>query len=168
MFGLDGQTLLQIIAQLINIAVLAFFLVKFLYKPVRNALNKRSEGIQTRLKEAEDETAKATELRLRYEQKIEEVQKERDEILSEARRQASETSQRLISEAKKEADAVKQRATANVELEWERAESDMRTAIIEVSSVMAEKMVTLAINKETRDKLFDEAMADLEGISWRS
>ena len=52
-------------------------------------------------------------------------------------------------------------------MEWERAESEMRTAIIDVSAMMAEKFVTLAINKETHDKLFNETMADLEGMSWR-
>lgn len=168
MFGLDQQTLVQIVAQLINVGILAFFLVKFLYKPVQNALRKRSERVQGQLTEAEGEMSKAAALKLQYEQKIEEIQAERDEILSEARRLASETSQRLISEAKKEAETLKDRASANVSLEWERAEADMRTAIIEISSIMAEKMVTLAMNKETQDKLFDETMADLEGITWRS
>jgi len=73
----------------------------------------------------------------------------------------------LIKEAKKEAEALRERATANVELEWERAESEMRTAIIEVSAVMAEKFVTLAINQQTHDRLFSETMSDLEGMTWR-
>jgi F0F1-type ATP synthase membrane subunit b/b' len=52
-------------------------------------------------------------------------------------------------------------------MEWERAENEMRNAIIEISSVMAEKFVALAISKENHDSLFAEAMADLEGMTWR-
>ena len=166
-FGLDSQTLIQIIANLINVGILAFFLARMLYRPVREILRKRTDRIQNQIAQAAEDVEKATEMKRQYEQKLEEVSREREEILSEARRLAAETSQRLVAEARKEADAIKNRATANVEMEWERAEAEMRTAIIDVSAVMAEKFVKLAINKETHDRLFSETMSDLEGMSWR-
>jgi len=164
---LDTNTFVQVAANLVNLVILAVVLSFLLYKPVRNFLRKRTDRIQGQIAEAADELAKAEELKLRYEAKLEEVQSERDEILSEANRIAAEKSQRLIAEARKEADAIKARAATTAELEWERAESEMRNAIIEVSSVMAEKFVTLAINKETHDRLFEEALVDLEGVKWR-
>ena len=167
MFALDMQTFTQVGAQLINLAILAFVMAKLLYRPVRKALQKRTDRIQGQLAQAAEEMEKATEMKLLYEQKIAEVQRERDDILSEARRLASDTSQRLVADAKKEADAVRSRAAVNVEMEWERAESEMRTAVIEVSALMAEKFVKLAIDKETHNRLFEETMADLEEIKWR-
>ena len=166
-FGMDMNTVIQAGANLINVGVLAAALAFLLYRPVRDVLRKRSVRIQGQLKQAEEDMAKAEQLRLQYEQKIEEIQREREDILGEARKVAEETRGRLIKEAKKEAEALRERATANVELEWERAESEMRTAIIEVSAVMAEKFVTLAINQQTHDRLFSETMADLEGMTWR-
>ena len=166
-FGIDQQTLIQIIANIINVAVLAAFLAYLLYKPVRNILNKRTSKIQGQLLQAEEELEKATELRHKYEQRMEEVEREREEILGEARKVAADSSRRLLAEAKKEADTVRERAAANVEMEWERAENDMRTAIIDVSAVMAEKFVSLAINKETHDRLFTETISDLEGMTWK-
>jgi F0F1-type ATP synthase membrane subunit b/b' len=80
---------------------------------------------------------------------------------------ATETSQKIISEAKAEANLIKERTAANVEMEWERAESEMRNAIIEVSAIMAEKYMTEAINKEAHDRLIAEAMVDLERVAWR-
>jgi len=166
-FGLDTQTLVAIVANLVNVGILAFVLSRMLYKPVREILRKRTERIQGQLAQAAEDMEKAAELRSQYEQKIGEVQREREEILGEARKLAAESSQRLLAEARKDADAIRSRASANVDMEWERAESEMRNAIIEVSAVMAEKFVKLAINKETHDKLFDETMAGLEGTSWR-
>jgi len=166
-FGIDQHTLIQIIANIANVAILAAFLAYLLYKPVRNILNKRTGKIQGQLIQAEEELEKATELRQRYEQRMEEVEREREEILGEARKVAADSSRRLIAEAKKEADTIRERAAANVEMEWERAENDMRTAIIDVSAVMAEKFVSLAINKETHDRLFEETISDLEGMTWR-
>ena len=168
LFGVDAQTIIQALAHLINIGILAFIMSKLLYKPVRNVMQKRTDRINGQIAQAEEEMAKATEMKIQYEEKLQEIQLEREEILGEARKVAAETSRRLISEAKKEADALKERASANIELEWERAESEMRTVIIDISAAMAEKFLTLAINKETQDKLFDETMADLEGMTWRS
>ena len=167
-FGLDGQTLIQIGAQLLNLVILAFFLAKFLYKPVRNALKKREDRVEGELAQAEEEMAKATGLKLEYEQKMQEIQQERDEVIGEARKLAAETSRRLIADAKKDAEALKERTEANIALEWEQAETEMRNAIIEASALMAEKIITFAINKEAQDRLFDETMAGLEGTRWRS
>ena len=166
-FNVDSQTVIQIVANFINVGGLAVILSILLYRPVRNILRKRTDRIQGQLIQAEEEMKHATELRLEYEKKIQQVEQEREDILSEARRAASDTGRRLIAEAKKEADTIRERAAHNVEMEWERAESDMRTAIIDVSAVMAEKFVSLAINKETHDRLFDETMAELEGTAWK-
>jgi len=166
-FDVDSQTLIQIIANIVNVVVLAAVVSYLLYKPVRDILNKRTSRIQGQLLQAEEELEKATDLRRKYEQKMEDIEREREDILGEARKVAADSSRRLLAEAKKEADTVRERAAANVEMEWERAENDMRTAIIDVSAVMAEKFVSLAINKETHDRLFDETISDLEGMTWR-
>ena len=167
LFDISAQTFINAGANLLNVGVLAAVLAYLLYKPVRNVLRKRTERIQGQLMQAEQEMARAIELRKQYEQKMEEVDREREEILGETRKQAAENSRRLLADAKAEADAVRERASQNIETEWERAEVGMRTAIIEVSAAMAEKFVTLAINKETHDRLFTETMSDLEGMKWR-
>jgi len=167
LFSMEMQTVLQAVANIINVGVLAAVLAFLLYRPVRDILNKRTHRIQGQLIQAEEELEKATELRHKYEQKMEEIEREREEILGEARKVASESSRRILADAKNEANTIKERASANVEMEWERAENDMRAAIIDVSAVMAEKFVSLAINKETHDRLFDETMSDLEGMTWR-
>jgi len=165
-FDIDQQTLVQIVASIINVAVLAAVLAFLLYRPVRNILKKRTERISGQLIQANEDLAKAAELKQIYERKIEEIEREREEILVETRKTAADSSRRLLAEAKKDADAIKERASAGVKAEWDRAENDMRTAIIDVSSVMAEKFVSLAINKETHDKLFEETVSDLEGMKW--
>ena len=168
LFELNMETLTAIGINLFNVAVLAGILAFVLYKPVRTALQKRTDRIAGELEHAAKEMAEATELKYMYEQKLQEIDREREEIISEARKIASDSGRRIVNEAKKEAEAIRERAAAGVEAEWERAQNEMRTAIIDVSAVMSEKFVSLAINKDTHDKLFKETMTDLEGMSWRS
>ena len=167
LFDIDMITVISAGANLVNVAVLAAVLAYLLYKPVRNILRKRTEKIQGQLTQAEEEMTRAMDLKRQYEHKLEEIDREREEILGEARKLASETGRRLVAEAKVEADAVRERAAANVEMEWERAETQMRTAIIDVSAAMAEKFVSVAISKETHADMFAEALSDLEGMTWR-
>lgn len=161
-FGMDAQTFIQIAANFINFSILALVVALLLYRPVRDVLNKRNARISDQLAKAGDDKAEATALRLQYEQKLKDISTEREEILSAARRQAAETSRQLVSEAKAEADAIKERVSAEVKSEWDRAKPDVKAAIVEVSSIMAEKFVTLSVSKETYDKVFAETIAELE------
>lgn len=168
MFALDQQTILQIIANIFNVVLLAVIMTWLLYKPVRKFLADRAERIKGQLDHAAAETEKADALKLQYEQKIAGAEREREAILDEARKQAADTARQMLADAKKEADTVRARAQANVEMEWERAQEHIRMSIIDVSAAMSEKFITLAISKETHDKLFKETMAELEGMAWRS
>ena len=168
LFELNIDTVTAIGLNLFNVAVLATILAFVLYKPIRKALQKRTDRIQGELDHAAKEMADATDLKYLYEQKLQEIDREREEIISEARKIASDSGRRIVNDAKKEAEAIRERAAAGVQAEWERAQTEMRTAIIDVSAVMSEKFVSLAINKDTHDKLFNETMADLEDMSWRS
>ena len=161
-FGMDAQTFLQVAANFINFAVLAIIMAVLLYRPVREILKKRNERIQGQLSQAEDTMTKATELRTTYEQKIKDISFEREEILSEARKQAAETSRKMVSAAKSEADAIRERVSAEVKSEWDRAKPEIHAAIIDVTSAMAEKFVTLTLDKEAYDKMFAETIADME------
>ena len=167
LFELNIDTITSIGLNLFNVSVLAAILAFVLYKPVRTALQKRTERIQGELDYAAKEMADATELKYMYEQKLQEIDREREEILTEARKLAADAARRITNDAKKEAETIRDRAAASVEAEWERAQTEMRTAIIDVSAVMAEKFVSLAINKETHDKLFNETVSDLEDMTWR-
>ena len=158
--------MLPVIANLINFVILVSFLAYMLRKPASGMLKKRADRVLAQLNNAQEELEKANELKLLYEQKMEEITRERDEILNEAHSNAKETSRRLITEAEKEAEAIRQRAAANAAFEWERAETEMRSVILDASSVMAEKFVTKAFNKDTHDLLFTELIADLEAVSW--
>ena len=165
-FGLDQQTLIQIGIQLFNVSVLAFVMARLLYKPVRDFMSKRADRIKIQIEGAEDDMAKAGELKAKYEKKIKDISLERDEILDTARKLAAEKSKQLLAEAKNDADAIKARATQNIEMEQERVKEEMKQTIIEVSSAMAEKYITNAINKETHDKLFAEAMSELNEMTF--
>jgi F-type H+-transporting ATPase subunit b len=167
-FMLNSQTLIQVGSHLINVGLLAVILRFLLYKPVSKFMASRSENIAGQLSYAAEEMTKATELKALYEQKLQDIKAERDDILDAARKQAADTSRQILAEAKDEADSVRAKAQTNAAMEWERAQTEMKSAIIEVSAAMTAKFITQTMDDKTRDKLFAETVEELGSLSWRS
>jgi len=167
LFGLDLQTLISTAIQLFNVSLLAVVLSWLLYKPVRRFLRGRSEHIAAQFARAELDMEQAAALKVEYETKLEDIELERNRVLDEAYKLAADKSRQIVDDARREAAAVRERSAEEIRKERERVGEEIRQQIIEVASAMAEKFVAHAIDQETQDRLFDEAMAELEGIAWQ-
>ncbi|MDI9496087.1 MAG: ATP synthase F0 subunit B [Bacillota bacterium] len=167
-FGLDAQTLISIGIQLFNAIILALALGFILYNPVKDFLRKRSEKIQKQIDDSDAAMMKAKELIAEYEAKIKDIDKERLEILEAARLKASEESKKILQEAKAEAEAIKERSMESVTADKKRLKDETRIYIIELASLMAQKIITQNINDDTHDKIFEESLAKLEASKWQS
>lgn len=165
-FGLDFQTLISIAIQLLNGIVLAVALGFILYKPVKEFLQKRTERIQNKIDDSQATMAKANELIAEYEAKIKDIDRERVEILEAARLKAQEESKIILENAKEEVREIKQKALDSIAEDKKRLKEETRLYIIEIASLMAEKYIAQNIDNEAQDKLFEEALVQLEDSQW--
>ncbi|PWJ47176.1 ATP synthase F0 subunit B [Faecalicatena contorta] len=165
-FGLDLQTLISIGIQLVNGIILAAALGFILYKPVKEFMRKRTEGIQSKIEDTDATMVKAQELIAEYDIKIKDIDKERIKILEAARLKAADEGKLILEEAKKEASEIKKRSMDSVLADKKRLQEETRLYIIEMASFMAEKYITQKIDNETQDKVFEEALAQMEIAQW--
>ena len=167
-FGLDLQTLISIGIQLLNGIILAVALGFILYKPVKEFMQKRSESIQGKIDDTDATLEKANKLIAEYDKKIEEIEKERAELLEAARIKAADESKVILEEARKEASEIKKRSLQSVTADKKRLTQESRLYIIELASYMAEKYISQNIDNEIGDKLFEETLTKLEETQWQS
>lgn len=165
-FGLDSQTLISIGIQLVNGIILAAALGFILYKPVKEFMRKRTEGIRSKIEDTDATMVKAQELIAEYDIKIKDIDKERIKILEAARLKAVDEGKLILEEAKKEASEIKKRSMDSVLADKKRLQEETRLYIIEMASFMAEKYITQKIDNETQDKVFEEALAQMEIAQW--
>ena len=106
LFDLTGQLLQD--AALMIIAVFVLFLVAshFLFNPAREMLRKRQEKIKGELDDAKESMESADALKAEYEDKLKNIDKEAENILTQARKKALDNENRIIAEAKNEAAAI--------------------------------------------------------------
>ncbi|MBI5026660.1 MAG: F0F1 ATP synthase subunit B [Nitrospirae bacterium] len=149
--------------RILNFAVLVFLLVKFLGKPVKEFLRKRSELIEKSMKEA----GEAKELAKKALDEVQGRLKDKDKVLNElldAARKAGETEKEaLTAQGENLKNKILEQAKANIEYELQKAKEAIRSEAIEMSIELAEKGVKEKLGKKEQDRIFEEYLRKLEG-----
>ena len=168
LFDLDLQLIAD--ASLMIIAVFVLFLVAshLLFNPVRNMMQQRQEKIKNELDNAAKDMADARKLKEDYEEKIKEIDKEAESILSEARKKAVENESRIVAEAREEAARIIERANVEAELEKKKAADEVKREMVVLASLMAGKVVSAAIDTTVQDSLIEETLSEMGDGTWLS
>ena len=111
----------------------------FLFNPARKFLNDCKEKIRGELEEAKTSQEKAAELKEQYEAKLKDIDKEAEDILSDARRRALQNEERIVTQE-----------------------------IVSVASVMAGKLVGASIDTARQNSLIEETLKEMGEDTWQN
>ncbi|MFO8068589.1 MAG: hypothetical protein R6U02_01230 [Alkalibacterium sp.] len=154
----------EIIAQIINFFIILFILQKLLYKPVMNVMAQRQERIQKAQIEADMKMKEATRLIDRYDGKIENIEKEKTEILDDARKQAQEKKESLLNDYKKEAESKRHVYLKEIEDEKENFKQHLRKNLGESAVKIAARILKVISYKELESEVFNTFILNLKNI----
>ena len=90
------------------------------------------------------------------------------EILDAARKKAKKQEADILSEAREEANRIVDRANREIELEKKKALEDMKTEIVSIASLMAEKAVAASMDVKIQDSLIEETLKEMGESTWQS
>jgi F-type H+-transporting ATPase subunit b len=155
----------QIVVSLLNLLLLFLILKKFLFKPVKNVLQKRQDNVDATYAEAKMALDEASASKKELEARLSEAQLTADGILQEATVNAERRRERIVSDASKEAESIIRQAKADAELERKKAEDDIKAQIIDVSGALAEKLIERELKTEDHKHLIDSFISDLGEIN---
>lgn len=168
LFNLDFQLITDAALMIIAVFVLFLFMSYFLFNPARKMLEGRKEKIKNELDSAEKDMADAKALRLEYEAKLKDIDKEAEEILSDARKKALANAAKIEADAKEEAARIMDRARQEAELEKQKAADDVKKEMVSIASLMASKVVAASIDTTVQESLIDETLKEIGESTWLS
>jgi F-type H+-transporting ATPase subunit b len=160
--SLDKDLLIRIGIQLINVSILTAVLVYVLYKPVKKYLADRKQRIKDDLEESLKIRDEAMELKDKYEKLLSGIEEEREEILRQTHKMAMERSDQLLFNTRREVEVLHSRSKAEMELERKNIADEMKRQIIEISHLMAGRLISVSMDREKQDELIEQALADLD------
>nr|MBD3623736.1 F0F1 ATP synthase subunit B [Sunxiuqinia sp.] len=143
--------------------ILLIILKKFAWKPILTALKDRETSIADALSSADKAREEVKDLKADHEKIIAQAKKEKDLIIKEAR----DLKDNLLAEAKTQASVEGQKIVAaarqQIQAEKQAAISEMRKQIAELSVLVAEKVIQRELkDKASQENLVEDLLKDLK------
>lgn len=147
---------------LVIFLALLYVLGKFAWGPLLQGLQGREQFIRESLQQAKTERDEAHALLEKYEARLAEARGEVEEILDEARRDASVVRQREDQKAREEAEKMIARAKREIDIATETAVKDLYARASRLSVEVARKILQRELQPEDHARLIDDAVRSFE------
>src|SRR5436190_18090896 len=141
---------------------LLVFLKLVAWGPLLKALDSRQETIRKSLDDALAAKQELERLQLESAQIIRQARVQADSIISESRADAGRLREEMRQKAKLEADGIVKNAERQIQLETTRAIQQIRHEAIDLSVMIASKIIQRYLSKEDNERLIEEALRQVE------
>jgi F-type H+-transporting ATPase subunit b len=141
---------------------LLFLLRKIAWKPLLEALDGRQAAIRKSLDDAQLAKQELERLQQESGQIVRQARIEADSIISKSRGDAERLREEMRQKAKADSEAIVKNAERQIQLETTRALQQIRHEAIDLSVMIASKIIQRNLTKEDNERLIDEALKQVE------
>jgi F-type H+-transporting ATPase subunit b len=147
---------------IVTFLVLVFALAKFAWRPLLEALESRQSAIRKALDDAAQAKKELEQLHEQSAQIIREGRVEAESIIGKSRADAERLRAEMKDKARAEADAIVKNAERQIQLETTRALQQIRAEAVDLSVMIASKIIQRNLSKEDNERLIDEALKQVQ------
>lgn len=151
----------QCVISLCNLIILYCILRRFLYKPVVKMLEKRNNEISEKYSQAEQADKNAKIAENEWNRRMATAKESADEILRKASEDAAGRRTKIIAEARDKAEGIMRSAESGAELEYKKAQSQIKKEIADISTDIASKVLKREISEEDHKDLIDSFISEI-------
>ena len=148
---------------ILTFLVLVTLLAKFAWRPLLQALESRQDSIRKSLDDAQKAKQELERLHAESAEIIRQSRVEADAIVTRSRGDAERLREETRQKARAEADAIVKNAERQIQLETGRAVQQIRREAVELSVMIASKLIQRNLTKEDNERLIEEALKQVEG-----
>ena len=142
--------------------ILLWLLAKFAWRPLLAALEQRQDTIRKSLDDAQQAKQELERLNVESRRILTEARVQAEQIVSQTRTDASRLRDELKQKAQSEAAGVLKNAERQIEMETARALQQIRNEAVELSVVIASKVLERNVTKEDNERLIEETFKQIE------
>jgi F-type H+-transporting ATPase subunit b len=147
---------------LIAFGVTLWFLSKFAFPRIQEALDKRQKAIEESIDASEHAKAEAQELLREYRERLQEARKQAEEIVARSRRAAEEHERESLEGARRQREELLEQTRRDIEAETRRAIQEIRNEVADLTVLATEKVTRKTLSQEDQQRLVQEALAELD------
>ncbi len=151
-----------LLSQLINISVLALALYFLLWKRALKVFDERKQRIAQGLEDAEQARRDRERAQAEYEERIQQAERERREILARAAEEGERAKAEVLAQARAQAERIVAEGKEAVERERRQMLADLRGQIAALSIAAANKLIGEALDEQRQRRLIDEFFSGIK------
>lgn len=160
--GINSKLL---IIQAVGFLILLFILKRFLFGRILSLIRARTEEIRGTFEESERDREEAKRLRIDYENKILEAKEEANKRIQDAVKEGNNIVNGIIKKGHEDAAKIKAKAEVDIEIARKNALADIRNQVVTLTLLTSSMLIKQAINEETAQKLVDNVISEVGGLS---
>lgn len=147
---------------ILTFLVLVTLLAKFAWRPLLKALDDRQAAIRKSLDEAVQARQELERLNVESAEIVRKARVEADAIVSASRSDGERVRQEMKQKARADADALVRHAERQIQLETGRALQQIRHEAVDLSVMIASKLIGRNLSKEDNERLIEETLRQVE------
>jgi F-type H+-transporting ATPase subunit b len=148
---------------ILTFLVLVTLLAKFAWGPLLKALEGRQEAIRRSLDEAQVARQELERVQQESAQIVRQARIDAEAIVSGSRSDAERLREEMKTKAKAEANAIVANAERQIQLETQRALQQIHREAVDLSVMIASKIIQRNLSKEDHQALIDQTIKQVEG-----
>jgi F-type H+-transporting ATPase subunit b len=148
---------------ILTFLVLLALLAKFAWRPLLEALDRRQDAIRKSLDDAQQARQELERLNQESALILNKARAEADQIIVSSRADAERLREDMKQKARAEADAIVKNAERQIQLETARALQQIRTEAVDLSVLIASKLIQRNLTREDNERLIEEALSQVQG-----
>jgi F-type H+-transporting ATPase subunit b len=147
---------------IVTFLVLVTLLAKFAWRPLMQMLDSRQQAIRKALDDALLAKKELERLEQESMQIVRKARVDAEAIISETRADAERLKEELRQKARSEADGIVRNAERQIQLETARALQQIRNEAVDLSVMIASKIIQRNLSREDNERLIEDALRQVE------
>ena len=148
-------------AQIISFLLLVWLLSKYAWKPLMNMMEQRRINIENTLTQAHEERQQAEQIKKEYQDEMRQARQEAQEVIAKATKVSEERTVEILALAREEAEKIKKSALVDIERERDRAVSEVKAQVADLSIAVAEKIIRQKLDMPNQEKLIEQFIQEV-------
>ncbi|HVH29053.1 MAG TPA: F0F1 ATP synthase subunit B [Vicinamibacterales bacterium] len=153
---------------ILTFLVLLTALAKFAWGPLLQALESRQEAIRKSLDDAKQAKQELEQVQQTSAQIVRQARVDAEAIIATSRSDAEQLREEIKQKARSEAESILKNAERQIQLETGRALQQIRHEAVDLSVMIASKIIQRNLSKDDNQRLIDEALRQVEGRAGQS
>jgi F-type H+-transporting ATPase subunit b len=147
---------------IVTFLVLLALLAKFAWRPLLLALETRQNSIRKSLDDAQQAKQELERLNSESAQIVARARQDADAIITQSRSDGERLREEIRQKARAEADLIVKNAERQIQMETSRALEQIRHEAVELSVMIASKIIQRNLTKEDNQRLIDDALRQVQ------